>query len=84
MYICTMFGILLGHIIFQHGLLANPTDSYNSKFTSTNYSKGTMTCARSYKKFIKGYVGITTPLEKLLKSLPNISELKNANNISID
>jgi hypothetical protein len=67
----TPFGILLGHIVFKQGLLVNPENivvivnlpapkivhQLRAMLGHTGY----------YRKFIKGYVQITTPMEKLLR-----------------
>jgi hypothetical protein len=65
------FGVLLGHIVCKQGLLVDP-----SKIsiivdlpppTSVKWLRTTPRHIGYYKKFIKGYTQITTPMEKLLK-----------------
>jgi hypothetical protein len=65
------FGVLLGHIVFKQGLLVNP-----SKIaiivglpppTTVKHLRIVLGHTGYYKKFIKGYAKITTPMEKLLK-----------------
>jgi hypothetical protein len=63
--------VLLGHIVFKQGLLVDPSkiaiivDIPPS--TSVKHLCTTLGHTRCYKKFIKGYAQITTPMEKLLK-----------------
>jgi hypothetical protein len=65
------FGVLLGHIVCQQGLLVYP-----SKIaiivdlpppTSVRQLCTTLGNTRYYRKFIKGYEQITSPMEKILK-----------------
>jgi hypothetical protein len=67
----TSFGILLGHIVCKEGLLVHhtkievivnlPPPNSVQQLRETSRHTG------YYRKFIKGYVQITTPMEKLLK-----------------
>lgn len=68
---CSPFGILLGHVVCKQGLIVDP-----AKITiivnlpppiSMRQLRATLGHTRYYKKFIKGYAHITTPMEKLLK-----------------
>jgi hypothetical protein len=65
------FGVMLGHIICKQGLLVDP-----SKIaiivdlpppTSVKQLRTTLGHTGYYRKFIKGYAQITSPMEKLLK-----------------
>jgi hypothetical protein len=65
------FGVLLGHIMGKKGLLVDP-----SKIaimvdlpppTSVRQLHTALRHTRYYKKFIKGYAQIKTPMEKILK-----------------
>ena len=67
----SLFGVLLGHIVCKQGLLVDP-----SKIviivglpppTSVKHLRTALGHTRYYKKFIKGYAQITTPMEKILK-----------------
>ena len=66
------FGVLLGHILCKHGLLINPSKIAIivdlSSPTSVKQLRTTLGHTRYYRKFIKGYAQITTPMEKLLKN----------------
>ena len=71
MHFGTPFGILLGHIVCKQGLLVDPA---NIAFTvsleppkSVRQLRETLGHTGYYKKFIKGYVQITRPMEKMLK-----------------
>lgn len=72
MHICTPFGVLLGHIICQHGLL-DPAEIAITVNLPPPKSVKELRAALGHttyqKKLIKGYAGIITPLEKLLKKL---------------
>jgi hypothetical protein len=65
------FGVLLGHIVCKQGLLVD-----RSKIaitvdlpppTSFKQLRIALGHTRYYRKLIKGYLQITTPMEKLLK-----------------
>jgi hypothetical protein len=65
------FGILIGHVVCKQGLLVDPT-----KITiilelaqpiSFRQLRENLGHTSYYRKFIKGYTQITTPMEKLLK-----------------
>ena len=53
---CAPFGILLGHVVCQEGILMEPTKKLRATLGNTNY----------YKHIIRGYVEISTPMENLL------------------
>jgi hypothetical protein len=67
----TPFEILLGHVVCRKGLLVDPTKVAVimdlEPPTSVRELRETLGQTRYYRKFIKGYVYITTPMEKLLK-----------------
>jgi hypothetical protein len=69
------FGVLLGHIVCKHGLLVDPSkvDIIVDLPPSTLVRQLRTALGHTvyYKKFIKGYVQITTPMEKLLKKDSN-------------
>jgi hypothetical protein len=69
--LCAPFGNLLGHVVCKQGLLED-----HAKIavildlpppTSVRQLKETLGHTGYYRKFIKGYGHITTPMEKLLK-----------------
>jgi hypothetical protein len=68
---CTPFGILLGHVVCKQGLLVDPAKIVVivdfPPPTSVRQLRATLGHTGYYKKFIRGYAQITTPLEKLLK-----------------
>ena len=68
---CVPFGILFGHIVCKQGLMVDhakiaiivnlpPPHSIKQLCTTLGHTG-------YYRKFIKGYAKITTPMEKLLK-----------------
>lgn len=65
------FSILLGHIVCKHGLMVDPAMIVIIvNLEASNSVKQLRTALAHtgyYRKFIKGYAQITTPLEKLLK-----------------
>ena len=65
------FGILLGHIVFIQGLMVDPTTiAIIVNIPAPNSVKQLRTVLGHtgyYRKFIKGYAKITSPMEKLLK-----------------
>jgi hypothetical protein len=65
------FGVLLGHIVCKQGLLADPSKiAIIVDFPPPTSVKQLCTALGHtiyYRKFIKGYAQITTPMEKLLK-----------------
>jgi hypothetical protein len=67
----TPFGILLGHIVCKQGLLVDPAKTpvivNLPPPKSVRQLRETLGHTGYYKKFIKGYVQITAPMEKLLK-----------------
>ena len=68
---CAPFVILLGHIVCKKGLLVDPTKitlilSFPPP-TNVNMLGAMRGHTGYYRKFIKGYAAITTPMEKLLK-----------------
>jgi hypothetical protein len=64
------FGVLLGHIVCKHGLLVDPSTIVIIVDlplpTSVRQLGTTLGHTGYYKKFIKGYAQIKTPMEKLL------------------
>jgi hypothetical protein len=67
----TPFGILLGHIVCKQGLLVDHVKIVVivnlPPPKSVRQLRETLGHTGYYRKFIKGYVQITTPMEKLLK-----------------
>jgi hypothetical protein len=67
----TQFGILLGHIVCKQGLLVDPTNIaviVNLPSQKTVHQlRAALGHTRYYRKFIKGYAQIITPLDKLLR-----------------
>jgi hypothetical protein len=67
----TSFGILLGHIVCKQGLLMDPTKIIvivNLPAPKTFHQlRARLGHIGYYRKFIKGYVQITTPMENLLR-----------------
>ena len=65
------FGILLGHIVCRQGLMVDPANiSIIVNLPAPNSVKQLRTMLghiEYYRKFIKAYAKITTPMEKLLK-----------------
>jgi hypothetical protein len=65
------FGILLGHIVCKQGLLVDPAKVaviFNLPPPKTICQLRVMFAhTRYYRNFIKGYVQITAPMEKLLR-----------------
>ena len=65
------FGVLLGHIVCRQLLMVDPTKiAIIVNLPPPNLVmqlRTTLGHTSYYKKFIKGYVQITTPMEKLLK-----------------
>ena len=66
-----LFGMLLGHIVCKEGLLVDPTKialilSFSPP-KNVNMLRATLGYTGYYRKFIKGYTAITTPMEKILK-----------------
>ena len=70
--LCVPFGILLGHIVSRQGLMVDPSKiSIIVNLPPPNSVKQLCTTLGHigyYKKIIKGYAQITTPMEKLLKN----------------
>ena len=70
-YFRAPFGISLGHIVCKQGLLVDPTNIALilslSPPTNVNVIRETLGHTGYYRKFIRGYVAITTSMEKLLK-----------------
>ena len=68
---CVPFGILLGHIVSRQGLMVDPAKIAIivnlPPPNSVKQLRTTLDYTGYYKKIIKGYVKITTPMEKLLK-----------------
>ena len=67
----TPFGILLGHIVCKEGMLVNPAKIAIivdiPPPTTVKQLRVILGHTGYYRKFIKGYAQITTPMEKLLK-----------------
>jgi len=67
------FGMLLGHIVCKQGLMVDPTKiAIITNLELPNFVKQLRTALGHmgyYRKFIKGYTQITTPLENLLKKI---------------
>jgi hypothetical protein len=65
------FGVLLGHIVCKKGFLVDPSKiSIIVDFpppTSVKQLRTALGHNGYYKKFMKGYAQITSPMEKLLK-----------------
>jgi hypothetical protein len=68
---CMPFGIFLGHVVCKQGLLMDPTKIVVildlQPPTSVKQLRSTLGHMGYYRNFIKGYVQITKPMEKLLK-----------------
>lgn len=68
---CTPFVVLLGNIIYKHGLLVDPAKIVIivnlPTPTSVKELHAVLGRIGYYKKFIMGYAGSTVPFEKLLK-----------------
>ena len=68
---CAPFGILLGHIVCKQGLMVDPAKiAIIVNFPPPKSVKQlctTLVHTIYYRKFIKGYAQITTPMEKQLK-----------------
>ena len=68
---CVLFGILLGHIVCKQELMVDPTKiaiiMNLPPPNSVRQLHTTLGHIGYYRKFIKGYARITTPMEKLLK-----------------
>jgi hypothetical protein len=79
------FGILLGHIVCKQGLLVNPAKIAVIVNLSppklVHQLRVTLGHTGYYKIFIKGYVNITTPMEKLLKMILNSSGMRMVNKV---
>jgi hypothetical protein len=69
---CAPFGILLGHIVCKQGLLVDPSKiaiiMELKPPTLVRQLREILGHTGYYRKFIKGYMQITTPMEKLLKN----------------
>ena len=68
---CAPFGILLGHVVCQDGVLMDPTKIViivNLPTPSTvKQLRNTLGHTGHYRKFIRGYTEVITPMENLLK-----------------
>ena len=68
---CIPFGILLGHIVCQQGLMVDPAKValiINLAIPATEKQlRSSLGHTSYYRKFIQGYALITPPMEKLLK-----------------
>jgi hypothetical protein len=69
--LCAPFGILLGHVLCKQGLLVDPAKIFvivdMPPPTSVRKLQTTLCHMGYHKFFIRGYVYITTPLEKFVK-----------------
>ena len=70
-YFCTPFGMLLGHIVCNQGLLVDPTKIALILIfpppTNVKQLIATLRHTRYYHKFIRCYSMITTPMDSLIK-----------------
>ena len=77
MHFGTPFGIFLGQIVCKQGLLVDPTKIAVivnlPPPKSVCLLRATLGHTSYYKKFIKGYAQITTPMEKNVKEGHQIS-----------
>ena len=68
---CAPFGILLGHIVFKEGLLADLVKIVLilslPPLNNVKMLRARLGHIGYYHKLIKGYIVITAPMEKLLK-----------------
>ena len=68
---CSTFGVLLGHVVCCDSILVDPAKVVIildlPPPTSVTQLRSVMGHTGYYKKFIRGYAAITTPMEKLLK-----------------
>jgi hypothetical protein len=68
---CVPFGNILGHIVCREGVLVDPTKVViilnMPPPTTTKQLRSMLGHTRYYRRFIRNYASITTPLEKLLK-----------------
>ena len=68
---CAPFGVLLGHVVYHDGILVNPTKVAIILDlplpTSVMQLRSVLGHIGYYRKFIRGYAEITTPMDKLLK-----------------
>ena len=72
---CAPFGILLGHFVCKEGMLMDPTNIAIildlPPSNSVKQLRTTLVHIGYYLKFIRGYVEITTLVEKMLKKDAN-------------
>ena len=68
---CALFGVLLGHVVCHDGIFFNPTKIAIILEllppTSITQIRSVLGHTGYYRKFIRGYVAIIAPMEKLLK-----------------
>ena len=68
---CAPFGALLGHVVCHGGILVDPGKIVImldlAPPITVKQLRATLGHTRYYRKFIKGYAEVTTPMEKLLK-----------------
>ena len=68
---CAPFGVLLGHVVCRDGILLDPTKVLIVLDLPPPTSITQLTIVLGhigyYRKFIRGYVEITAPMEKVLK-----------------
>ena len=71
MIFCAPFGILLGHVVCRDGILMDPTKIMIivdlPPHSIVKQLRTTLGHMGYYRKFIRGYVEVTAPMEKLLK-----------------
>ena len=68
---CAPFGMLVGHIVCKQGLLVDPMKIALIFILpppmNVNMLRAMLGHTGYYRKFIRGYVAITTPMENILK-----------------
>ena len=68
---CAPFGALLGHVVCRNGFLVDPTKVAIilelPPPTTVKQLRATLGHNGYYRKFIKGYVEVAAPMERLLK-----------------
>ena len=68
---CASFGVLLGHVVCRDGILVDPTKVAIILDlplpTSVMQLRSTLGHTGYYRKFIRGYIEIATPMENLMK-----------------
>eukprot|EP00253_Pinus_taeda_P004232 PITA_04232 len=68
---CMPYGILLGHVVYKQGLMVDPAKIAMivnlEALKNVKQLHATLGYTGYYRKFIKSYAQIITPMEKLLK-----------------